>query len=140
MCINIYIYMYIYYNARQPPVRKVDVRLPGQGNGARPVHLIITMMRWIRTSRLSIKKSPSPGEHTSPCSEEGLVWLCVSVCLCVCACGWSICACVSVSVSVSMFVSVCASGCLCLWERDVHSHQHICWFLLGLGLRGRVGV
>ena len=39
--------------------RKVDVRLPGKGNsnshGARPVHLIITMMKWIRTSRLSIK-------------------------------------------------------------------------------------
>jgi len=39
--------------------RKVDVRLPGKGNsnshGARPVHLIITMIQWIRTSRLSIK-------------------------------------------------------------------------------------
>jgi len=34
---------------------KVDVRLPGKGNsnshGARPVHLIITMSKWIRTSR-----------------------------------------------------------------------------------------
>jgi len=32
---------------------KVDVRLPGKGNsnphGARPVHLIITMIKWIRT-------------------------------------------------------------------------------------------
>jgi len=40
--------------------RRVDVRLPGKGNlnshGARPVHLIITMIKWIRTSRLSIKK------------------------------------------------------------------------------------
>ena len=39
--------------------RKVDVRLPGKGNsnshGARPVHLISTMIKWIRTSRLSIK-------------------------------------------------------------------------------------
>ena len=37
---------------------KVDVRLPGKGNsnthGARPVHLIISMIKWIRTSRLSI--------------------------------------------------------------------------------------
>ena len=37
---------------------KVDVRLPGKGNsnshGARPVHLIITMIKRIRTSRLSI--------------------------------------------------------------------------------------
>jgi len=43
--------------------RKVDVRLPGKGNsnshGARPVHLIITMIKWIRTSRLSIKNSRS---------------------------------------------------------------------------------
>jgi len=39
--------------------RKIDVRLPGKGNsnshGARPVHLIITMIKWVRTSRLSIK-------------------------------------------------------------------------------------
>ena len=38
-------------------------RLPGKGNsnshGARPVHLIITMIKWIRTSRLSIKNSLS---------------------------------------------------------------------------------
>ena len=42
---------------------KVDIRLPGKGNssshGARPVHLIITMIKWIRTSRLSIKNSLS---------------------------------------------------------------------------------
>jgi len=41
----------------------VDVRLPGKGNsnshGARPVHLIITMIKWIRTSRLSINNSLS---------------------------------------------------------------------------------
>jgi len=41
--------------------RKVDVRLPGKGNshthGARPVHLIIMMIKWIRTGRLSIKNS-----------------------------------------------------------------------------------
>jgi len=38
--------------------RSEDVRLPGKGNstayGARPVHLIITMIKWIRTSRLSM--------------------------------------------------------------------------------------
>jgi len=42
-----------------------DVRLPGKGNsnshGARPVHRIITMIKWIRTSRLSMKKSLSVG-------------------------------------------------------------------------------
>ena len=41
--------------------RKVDVRLPGKGNsnfhGARPVHLIITMIKLVRTSRLSITNS-----------------------------------------------------------------------------------
>ena len=49
---------------RRQEARKVDVRLPGKGNstshGARPVHLIITMMKWIRTSRLSIKNFLSP--------------------------------------------------------------------------------
>ena len=42
-------------------VRGVDVGLPGNGNsdshGARSVHLIITMIKWIRISRLSIKNS-----------------------------------------------------------------------------------
>ena len=41
--------------------RKVDVRLSGKGNsnshGAWPVHLIISMIKWIRASRLSIKNS-----------------------------------------------------------------------------------
>ena len=39
--------------------RKVDVRIPGKGNsnshGARPGHLIITMIKWIWTSMLSTK-------------------------------------------------------------------------------------
>ena len=43
------------------PLRKVDVRLPEHGrlnsHGARSVHLIITMIRWIRTSRSSMKNS-----------------------------------------------------------------------------------
>ena len=51
----------------KPGLRKVDVRLPGRGNsnlhGARPVHLINTMIKWIRTSRLSIKNSLSDGDH-----------------------------------------------------------------------------
>ena len=41
--------------------RKVDMRLPGDldsnSHGARPVHLIIAMVKWIRTIRLSIKDS-----------------------------------------------------------------------------------
>jgi len=43
--------------------RKVDVRLPGKGNsnshGARPVHLIITMIKCFRTSRLPMHNSLS---------------------------------------------------------------------------------
>jgi len=49
------------FGRRGPFSRQVDVRLPGKGNsnshGARPVHLNITMIKWIRTSRLSIKNS-----------------------------------------------------------------------------------
>ena len=44
----------------------IDVRIPGRGqansHGARPAHLIITMIKWIRTSRLSIKNSLSLAE------------------------------------------------------------------------------
>ena len=47
----------------QKNARKVDVRLPGRRNstshGARPVHLMITTIKWTRTSRLSIKNSLS---------------------------------------------------------------------------------
>ena len=49
-----------------PRSQKVDVRLPGKGNsnshGARPVHLILTMIKWIWTSSLSIKNSASDEE------------------------------------------------------------------------------
>ena len=49
--------------AARKSTRKVDIGLPGNGNsnshGARPVHLIITMIKWIRTSRLPIKNSLS---------------------------------------------------------------------------------
>ena len=47
--------------------RKGDISLPGQRNanshGARPVHQIISMITWIRTSKLSIKISFSAGDH-----------------------------------------------------------------------------
>ena len=35
------------------------VGVKSNSHGARPVHLIITMIKWIRTSRLSIKNSLS---------------------------------------------------------------------------------
>ena len=42
-----------------------DIRLPGNENskfdGARPVYLIITTIKWTRTSRLSSKSSLSLG-------------------------------------------------------------------------------
>ena len=44
---------------REP--RKVDIRLPGKGNsnthGASSVHQTISMIKWIRTRRLSMKNS-----------------------------------------------------------------------------------
>ena len=47
-----------------PPLRLRASLVPGKGNsnshGARPVHLIVKMIKWIRTSRLSIKNSLSP--------------------------------------------------------------------------------
>ena len=43
--------------------RKVDARLPGKGNSnsddEKPVHTIITMIKWIRTSTFLIKNSLS---------------------------------------------------------------------------------
>jgi len=55
--------------------RKVDIRLPGQGDsnshGERPVHQIISMIKWIRTSRLSIKNSLAR-DQTSASTVEGV--------------------------------------------------------------------
>jgi len=47
--------------------RTLNVGPKGNANshGARPVHLIITMVKWIRTSRLSIKNSLSDGKELS---------------------------------------------------------------------------
>ena len=43
--------------------KKVGLRLPGKGDlkshGARPVHLIFSMINWTQTSRLAIKNSLS---------------------------------------------------------------------------------
>jgi len=63
--------------------RKVDARLPGKRNSnsheARPVHQIITMIKWIRTSRLSItlrggtsRTSPAPSVRLETCSGSGI--------------------------------------------------------------------
>jgi hypothetical protein len=52
---------------------KVDVRQPGKGNssshGSRSVHLIIMMIYWIRTSRLSIKNSLFMERGQAPLSQ-----------------------------------------------------------------------
>ena len=46
-----------------PGLLQVDIRLSGKGNsnshGARPVHQITSMIKWIRTSRLAINNSLS---------------------------------------------------------------------------------
>jgi len=59
-------------------LRKVIVRLPekrkSNSHGARPVHLIITMIKWIRTSRLSINNSLSGAGGCSPGSSKS--WGC----------------------------------------------------------------
>ena len=57
------------HRPRDPPhpllVRKADVRLPGKGNsnshGAGPVHLIITMIKWIR---MIVGTEKGPGNYT----------------------------------------------------------------------------
>ena len=67
MCVCVYIYMYIYTGqARRLAGASAGSRTTatcGKWNsnyhGARPVHLIITMIKWIRPSRLSIKNSLS---------------------------------------------------------------------------------
>ena len=64
------------------------MRLPGKGNsnshGARPVHLIITMIRWIRTSRLSKKNALSTSARTSrarcPCTTDRSRRVFTSIC------------------------------------------------------------
>ena len=57
-------YIYIFATRKH---RKVDVRLPGKGNsnshGLRPVHPIITIIKWIRTSRLSINAPQARVRH-----------------------------------------------------------------------------
>ena len=63
--------------------RKVDVRLPGEVNsnshGARPVHQIISLIKWIRVSRLSIKNSLSNWEPWIRWDEcrPGRLWRCL---------------------------------------------------------------
>ena len=51
---------------------KVDISLPGKGNsnshGARPVHQIITLIKWIWTSSSSIKNSLSAAGGVQVCS------------------------------------------------------------------------
>ena len=65
------------------PARKEDVRLPRNGDsnshGARPFHQIITMIKWIHTSRLSTKISVSsspagcePKPHVTECIHQSV--------------------------------------------------------------------
>jgi hypothetical protein len=58
------------------PCRKVDVWLPGKGNsnshGARPVHLIIAMIKRIRISGSSIQKFLSEKNESGPKKNDSL--------------------------------------------------------------------
>ena len=59
--------------------RKVNRRLHGKANanshGARPVRQIVSMMKWIRTSRLSIKNSLSRAQAGAPRAHRCGVYL-----------------------------------------------------------------
>ena len=65
-------------DARARRARKVDTRPHGKANsishGARPVHQINSMIKWIRTSRLSMKNSMSSTrnrcEHASKAAQS----------------------------------------------------------------------
>ena len=46
------------------------MRRRGSWVGIRPVHLIITMIKWIRTSRLSIKNSLSRGQDLNEATRQ----------------------------------------------------------------------
>ena len=58
---------------------KVDARLPGKGSsnshGARQVHLMITMIKWIRTSRLSMSTSLAVKRPAPKCTASGKMLL-----------------------------------------------------------------
>ena len=69
--------------------RKVYGRLSGKGNskshGARPVHLIITMIKWIRTRRIGVRRAgvgdcarPGGWFHLIMCSIEITVFQVIS--------------------------------------------------------------
>ena len=67
-CVTVKCFTITWYFCDSSSVCSRDVTAHAKGNsnfhGARPVHLIITMIKWIRTRRLSIKNSlshrPSP--------------------------------------------------------------------------------
>ena len=60
-----------------PEPWKVDVRLPEKENsnphGARPVYLIATMIKWIRTSRLSKQNSLLSSESSTEALGEASI-------------------------------------------------------------------
>jgi len=49
----------LYHHSLRPPTLCTRAQGECEAHGARPVHLINTMRKWIRTSRLSIKNSLS---------------------------------------------------------------------------------
>ena len=65
--------------------RKADARLPGKGDsnshGSRPVHLIITMIKWIWTSMMPIRKSLTMSLLTDPGPPFGSVRRLIDYCI-----------------------------------------------------------
>ena len=91
-------------------------------HGARPVHLIITMIKWIRTSRLSINESLSPCQ----CRVERLaLYLSPSL-------SRSLSLSLSRSLSLSLSLSLALSVCLSLSPSLSLTHSHTHTFLLSL--------
>jgi len=54
-----FLYMALMRKLLAETTKVLSVHLNSNSHGARPDHLIITIIKWIRTSRLSIKKSLS---------------------------------------------------------------------------------
>jgi len=109
--------------------RKVDVRLPGKGDStphdARPVHLIITMIKWIRTfqSQMVFSKGKSGTMPSMALRAKASNFLFDASCQ-------------SVSRSVSQSVSL--SVCLSVWLAVSQSVELLVRRVLLSGVRVRV--
>ena len=132
---------------------QVDVRLPGKGNSnshvARPVHLIITMIKWIRTSRLSIKKKLYLCRR---CRGRRWTWLEDSPRLTSCSSALALTVCglpyiyiyIYIYMYIYIYIYVCVFVCVCVYiykEREGDRERERAavgggLMLIGVGLDG----